>query len=301
MTQLYIGIDLNPPDAEQRRMIALEKEGVPGIVMLGHSHFRYHSPAAVEHVHEGCVEIVLCLRGALTFKKSNKLYRLMPGDIIINQPWEKHCLFSHPKSLASFWLVARVQPASAPLLKLPTRESRTLKKALLTLSPQIRRDDGRVRQAFIRLLKYYDSRKSDTRTLGLLGTCLHLLMATVETASRDHSAPLTNRIEQVISRMRLNPGDNYMLDDMAHQANLSPGYFISRFKQIAGVPPRQFLLECRINSAKEQLRTTQRGITDIAMSLGYSSSQHFANAFKRATGLTPSAWRERQRKEESGQ
>lgn len=287
MASLYIGVDLNPPDADQRRMIALEKEGVPGIVMLGHSHFSYHSPPAVEHVHEGCVEIVLCQRGALTFKKNNRFYHLMPGDIIINRPWEKHCLFSHPRSLSTFWLLARVQPASAPLLNLPEKESRTLKKALLTLSPQVRRDDGRVRQAFVRLLKYYDSRKSDKRLLGLLGTSLHLLMATIETASHNHSLSLSNRIKQVISEMRRNPGANYVIDDMAHEANLSPGHFMSRFKQIVGVPPYQFLLECRINSAKEQLRATQRNITDIAMSLGYSSSQHFASAFKRATGMTP--------------
>lgn len=294
MVPLHIGIDLNPPDADQRRMIMLDKEGVPGIVMLGLSQFRHHSPAAVEHVHEGCVEIVLCQRGALTFKKKDRLYRLMPGDIIVNRPKEKHCLISYPKGLSVFWIVVRVRPDASPLLKLPDRERRALKKALLTLSPQIRKDDGSVRHAFMRLLKYYDSPKSEKRMLGLLGTCLHLLMATIETASHNHSSPVTKRIEQAISKMRMTPGDNYMIDDMARQANLSPGHFMARFKQITGVPPRQFLLECRINSAEEQLRSTRRDVTDIAMSLGFSSSQHFANAFKRATGETPRAWRARQ-------
>ncbi|MDD4103272.1 MAG: AraC family transcriptional regulator, partial [Kiritimatiellae bacterium] len=246
MAPLHIGIDLHPPDADQRRMIMLDKEGVPGIVMLGHSQFRHHSPAAVEHVHEGCVEIVLCQRGALTFKKTGRFYRLMPGDIIVNRPKEKHCLVSYPKGLSVFWLVVRVQPASAALLKLPDRENRALKKALLTLSPQIRRDDGRVRHAFKRMLMYYDAPKGDKRMLGLLGTCLHLLMATIETASHDNSSPVTKRIELVIESMRMNPGDNYMIDDMAHQANLSPGHFMACFKKLTGVPPRQFLLECRI-------------------------------------------------------
>ena len=293
MTDLNIGVNLSPSDADQRRMLMLEKEGVPGIVLLGHSQFRHHSQAAAEHVHEGCIEIVLCLRGALVFQNQKRHYRLMPGDLLINRPGERHRLVTYPKGLVLYWMLVRVAPAGAALLKLPPKERRTLQKELLELSPQVRHDDGTVRHAFARLFHYYDSPPSDGRVLGLIGTCLHLLLVTLQTAHRDKSSPVADRLEKTVALLRQNPNKNYSVDDLARQAAISPAHFIARFKQLTGMPPRHFLLDCRLEQAKKRLAHTDLAITRLALDLGFDSSQHFANTFKRATGLTPSAWRAR--------
>lgn len=292
MTDLNnIGVDLHPPDADQRRMLMLEKEGVPGIVLLGHSYFRHHSQAAKEHVHEGCVEIVLCLRGALVFQNQRQHYRLMPGDLLINRPGDRHRLVTYPKGLVLYWMLVKVAPAGGPLLKLPPKERRTLQRKLLEFSPQVRRDDGTVRHAFVRLFDYYDSPPSDGRMLGLLGTCLHLLLATLQTTQHGKPSPVADRLEKTVAMLRQNPNKNYSIDDLARQAAISPGHFIARFKQLTGMPPRHFLLECRMEQAKQRLAHTDLAITRLALDLGFNTSQHFASAFKRATGMTPSAWR----------
>lgn len=49
----------------------------------------------------------------------------------------------------------------------------------------------------------------------------------------------------------------------------------------------------RIARAQELLQTTDRHLGWIAIELGFSSSQHFATEFRRAAGLSPSAWRSR--------
>jgi AraC-like DNA-binding protein len=46
-----------------------------------------------------------------------------------------------------------------------------------------------------------------------------------------------------------------------------------------------------MEQAKQRLAHTDLAITRLALDLGFNTSQHFASAFKRATGLTPSAWR----------
>ena len=293
MTDLNIGVNLHPSDADQRRMLMLEKEGVPGIVLLGHSQFRYHSQAAAEHVHEGCVEIVLCLRGALVFQSQKRHYSLMPGDLLINRPGERHRLVTYPKGLVLYWMLVRVAPAGTPLLKLPPKERRTLQNALLQLSPQVRHDDGTVRHAFARLFQYYDSPPADERVLGLIGSCLHLLLVTLQTTRRDKPSPVADRLEKTVALLRQNPNKNYSIDDLARQAAISPAHFIARFKQLTGMPPRHFLLDCRLEQAKKRLENTDLAITRLALDLGFDSSQHFASTFKRTTGLTPTAWRAR--------
>jgi len=46
-----------------------------------------------------------------------------------------------------------------------------------------------------------------------------------------------------------------------------------------------------LEAAKKLLRTSSRPVTEIGLALGFSSSQHFANQFRRATGASPREWR----------
>jgi AraC family L-rhamnose operon transcriptional activator RhaR len=47
--------------------------------------------------------------------------------------------------------------------------------------------------------------------------------------------------------------------------------------------------------ARRMLERTDRKVTEISRACGFSSAQYFNSAFRRQTGLTPSAWREKSR------
>ena len=100
-----------------------------------------------------------------------------------------------------------------------------------------------------------------------------------------------NRISTIIEVMQQKPQKNYDIDTLAYQAALSPSHFITQFKHITGLPPHQFLIKCRLDQTKVYLKDTSLSITQIAQDSGFCSSQHFTSHFKRATGVTPSAWR----------
>ena len=87
--------------------------------------------------------------------------------------------------------------------------------------------------------------------------------------------------------MRARPEEDYPVEALARRAGLAPNHFITRFRNLTGLPPRQFLLDCRMRAARALLRETATPVTEIALSLGFCSSQHFANLFKRHTGITP--------------
>jgi AraC-like DNA-binding protein len=54
-----------------------------------------------------------------------------------------------------------------------------------------------------------------------------------------------------------------------------------------GIAPHEFILRCKVETAKKFLRDQNRNVTDTAMELGFSSSQYFATVFKRFTQQTP--------------
>jgi AraC family transcriptional regulator len=78
---------------------------------------------------------------------------------------------------------------------------------------------------------------------------------------------------------------------LAHTAELSEYHFLRMFKQATGYTPHQYVINQRIERAKELLRKTDISITEIAYLLGFSTPAHFTHHFRRKTGITPSAMR----------
>lgn len=80
--------------------------------------------------------------------------------------------------------------------------------------------------------------------------------------------------------------------DLAKQFNLNPDYFTRQFRRHFGCSPRAWLKNERINRARAQLSTTSDSIKEIAHSLGFGDQRFFSRQFKKATGKTPSEYRD---------
>ncbi|WAJ43937.1 helix-turn-helix transcriptional regulator [Mycobacterium sp. Aquia_216] len=68
--------------------------------------------------------------------------------------------------------------------------------------------------------------------------------------------------------------------------------FAPRFTDGVGVSPLAYLSALRMRAASRLLRSTTRTVSSVAAEIGYSSEGAFTNAFKRFSGLTPSAYRQ---------
>jgi len=69
-------------------------------------------------------------------------------------------------------------------------------------------------------------------------------------------------------------------------------YHVNRlFKDSLGITLHQYLIEKRIERAKDLLRDTNVPISDIAAALGYGGPSDFSRAFKKRMGMTPGAYR----------
>ena len=63
------------------------------------------------------------------------------------------------------------------------------------------------------------------------------------------------------------------------------------FKRTMGAAPHRYVLERRMDRAKEMLRSSGASLVDISLSLGFCSQSHFTNTFRRMVGATPGEFR----------
>lgn len=81
------------------------------------------------------------------------------------------------------------------------------------------------------------------------------------------------------------------LAELAAIARLSPFHFTRAFRASTGHPPHRYHMHLRVERAKEMLQATDMAVTEIALSLGFDSSQTLARVFRKCVGCTPSEWR----------
>lgn len=81
------------------------------------------------------------------------------------------------------------------------------------------------------------------------------------------------------------------LADLAALVGMSQFHFSHLFKQSIGLPPYQYLLQQRVERAKQLLKQTDRTIVEIAFLCGFNSHSHLSKQFRQLTGITPTAYR----------
>jgi len=104
----------------------------------------------------------------------------------------------------------------------------------------------------------------------------------------DH--PATSRARYLIER---EPGRKWRLGEIARAVGVSPAHLRRCFRRDLGVAPRDFILQTRIAHARRLLADSDVSITTLALELGFSSSQHFAQAFRGQVGETARDFRRR--------
>jgi AraC-like DNA-binding protein len=81
------------------------------------------------------------------------------------------------------------------------------------------------------------------------------------------------------------------VEDMARAAGLSRAHFSREFRRAFGESPHAYLLTRRLERAAALLRTTDRSVAEICLSVGLQSVGSFTTSFTRTYGLSPTKYR----------
>ncbi len=90
--------------------------------------------------------------------------------------------------------------------------------------------------------------------------------------------------------------ENYYYDisltDIADHVALNPSYFSYLFKRETGQTYMRYLIQYRIEEAKNLLMNTSLKVYEIGEQIGYSDPKYFSRIFRQVTGVTPGKFRE---------
>jgi AraC-like DNA-binding protein len=85
--------------------------------------------------------------------------------------------------------------------------------------------------------------------------------------------------------------DRITTENLASIAQLSTSHFARAFKASAGYPPHRFIVQQRIEHAKELMLSSSEPLCQIALICGLSDQSHLSRTFRIHEGCTPAAWR----------
>lgn len=91
---------------------------------------------------------------------------------------------------------------------------------------------------------------------------------------------------------------NYTKNDisitfLANLCNITPTYFGNVFKKIFRQTPKEYIIDMRMEKAKEYLMYSSFSMNEISDQLGYSNPAYFSSAFKNKYGIAPTAFKKK--------
>jgi AraC family transcriptional activator FtrA len=102
-----------------------------------------------------------------------------------------------------------------------------------------------------------------------------------------------NRLADVIAKLGERVHEPFTIASMARAAAMSPRTFMRRFRDATGRSPAEWLIDARLERARELLESTELTIDEIAQRCGFGASATLRHHFRRRLSLSPLAYRAR--------
>jgi AraC family transcriptional regulator len=170
-----------------------------------------------------------------------------------------------------------------------------LSESRLPAHPLFRRRSRRVSMAVqvLRARLLHSSRTHYSEGLAAEELVLTLLRSALQMEDPSYEPRATTRrmLRRAKEFVEANFSAALRLDDVARAVNASPAYLTDVFRRAEGVSLHRYIVQLRLARALVELPEVT-DLTTLALDLGFSSHSHFASAFRRAFGCTPSEFRE---------
>jgi AraC-like DNA-binding protein len=113
----------------------------------------------------------------------------------------------------------------------------------------------------------------------------------LEIRNNKRNSVTMQRIVKFVAELGARCPEPWTLDSMASACGLGRTRFESLIKELTGDGPSYLLSRLRVRQSLVFLKNSDKSITDIAFDCGFTTSQYFAQVFKRLVGMTPSEYR----------
>lgn len=95
------------------------------------------------------------------------------------------------------------------------------------------------------------------------------------------------KLKQAITYIQEHLAQELSLNAIADDLGMSRYYFCRQFKQSVGLSPHQYVIQQRVERAKQLLKQGGMSLSEVAITCGFTHQSHLHRHFKRLTGVTP--------------
>ena len=131
-------------------------------------------------------------------------------------------------------------------------------------------------------LKSCIAEKNEEIAIATLKACLQLCEVNKKYVSK------STDIDRAIRFIENNYHKSLKIGEVANYIGISEKHFCRKFVRYLGISPQKYLINVRMEKARELLRTTDFQIKEVACSVGYSSQLTFSAMYKKHYGRSPS-------------
>lgn len=129
----------------------------------------------------------------------------------------------------------------------------------------------------------------------LFSSFLILLYRNVPGIFSDISAPAAQLVNTIQRNFETCYAESHTIASIAGKYHISTSHLCHIFKSITGYPLMEYLMNCRLSAAKKMLGQTDKTVSEIVASCGFSNNSNFSRFFKERVGMTPTDFRKQYR------
>jgi len=281
-------VQVSPSDAVSRRLASWPGMTVEIIEARRRGRIDYHYCASVHMLvvyersvrHDGCTVIEGLAKSTLQ-DCSRKLLFVPAGH--------RYHDWHEPRTLSRvvFFLLNPAQLAISPQTGLSS----------LSLAPRVFFEDRPLMETALKVAALIENGGSDVQAyVEALGVVLAHELARINSGRQVAEARINGGLaawqrRKAVAYIEEHLAEPISLAALGQLVGLSACYFCRAFRQSFGMPPQRYQLSQRIDRAKALLARHAASVTDVSHTVGYNDTSAFCTAFRRITGLTPSAYR----------
>jgi AraC family L-rhamnose operon regulatory protein RhaS len=262
-----------------------------------------------EHCNEG-VKIAYLARGTMSLLLDGRRYTIQEGQMFVVRPWQLHA-FGDPHVGASqiIWVLFDMgvrRPHEQWLwpdwIAWPEHDQSRLTELLSRNEQPWYQASREVARTFLDIADVVatnDIAGGETRLRLLISLMLLQFMEQIEAQDPPLDKALAHSrrtVEIFLKRLEHALEEDWTLENMAGECNLSRTQFSSHCLTITNMTPVRYLQMLRLDAARQMLEAdAYLPVTTVAYECGFSSSQYFATCFKKRFGHPPGEVRLNQR------
>ena len=238
-------------------------------------------------------ELYFLISGQRRYFIGHTIYDVFPGNLVIIPKTELHRTTSPGRIGYERYVVYFTNKDVQPLIDSVGRD--TFDALMQGCCLQLPADIARQIQTDLERMKVERTAQVPYAAAFITHLLQDILLAALRYGKRRN--PCTGESADKIQEVARYISENYhlplTLHEAAQMAYMEDTYFSKRFKMLTGFGFQEYLTQTRIRAAQQLLSDTQLSVGEISERCGFSSSNYFGDAFRRWTGTSPSAYRQK--------